>query len=444
MGNGSSVRSGDMVIKGTILVSFFLLLSFLIPPQQANTFSDTFDGNPAVPVTFTSPKWDVVTHIRDVEYWDNPKIVVADHGDDCTPPPATHSQESGVYQCKNHIMTALDGGNYGMTYLTPVALLDFTNTTATITFDMSTLRTSNRDWIDVWIIPEQDDIILPLEAWLPDATGNPKNAIHIRMTDPGNASTRSFFFAEIIRNFQVEHIIQDQFYIDEVTTPSALVRSTFKLEISKTSLKFGMPDYNRYWINTNVNPALTWSTGMVQIGHHSYNPTKDGGIPGTWHIDNFSMQPIKPKGIIYPDSRVVTVNGNTVHLPAPTTVDTRMRFNGYVGDYVDVTFDTSNPVRVLATASEKPETRDHFRTFWVDVPIGTQTISFNGPSGFLYWRIKDISLWYDVIETPTSTNTITPTVTLTPTETLVPTQTPIVIERGTIVYEDEDVIVIRK
>ena len=44
-------------------------------------------------------------------------------------------------------------GNYGVTYLTAPALVDFRGGTAIVQWDMSTQRTSLRDWVDVWITP---------------------------------------------------------------------------------------------------------------------------------------------------------------------------------------------------------------------------------------------------------------------------------------------------
>lgn len=126
-----------------------------------------------------------------------------------------------------------------------------------------------------------------------------------------------------------------------------------------------------------------------------------------------------------------------------------MRFDGYVGDYAQVAFDNNPYITVIEQNLEKPNTQDHFRTFWVDVPEGTQTITFNGPNGFLYWRIKDISLWADQsIETSTSTSTptLTPTNIITPTSTatITPTSTAVCYPNGTILYENEDIIIIRK
>jgi hypothetical protein len=50
-----------------------------------------------------------------------------------------------------------------------------------VRFDLSTLRTSSRDWVDLWLTPYDDHLQLPLEAWLPDLTGEPRRSVHLKM-----------------------------------------------------------------------------------------------------------------------------------------------------------------------------------------------------------------------------------------------------------------------
>ena len=38
-----------------------------------------------------------------------------------------------------------------------------------------------RDWIDLWVTPFNENLQLPLEDWLPDLQGPPKDSVHIRM-----------------------------------------------------------------------------------------------------------------------------------------------------------------------------------------------------------------------------------------------------------------------
>src|SRR5206468_1569570 len=76
---------------------------------------------------------------------------------------------------------------------------------------------------------------------------------------------------------------------DKYLKLSAITRSDFELDISRRHIRFGMPDYQLWWIDADV-PDIGFSQGVVQFGHHSYNPTKvDGGTPGTWHWSDFSI-----------------------------------------------------------------------------------------------------------------------------------------------------------
>src|SRR4030095_3362705 len=127
-------------------------------------------------------------------------------GSNCGAPPANHtisSYDDAVFICKDHIMTAITADGYGVIYLTPHQLVDFSNEEAVISWDMSTARSSGRDWVDLWITPYQDNLQLPLEDWLPDLNGEPRNAIHVRM-DLVNGNT--MFRTDIIRNFETIEI----------------------------------------------------------------------------------------------------------------------------------------------------------------------------------------------------------------------------------------------
>jgi hypothetical protein len=131
-------------------------------------------------------------HSRDVNTWYQLEPMNTDHGADCSPPPATHPlsrrYEDAVYQCRNHVMTAIKAEGYGMIYLTPNHMVDFSQGPAAIRFDVSTLRTSLRDWIDLWITPYEDNLQIPLQTDIAmvDASGPPRRAVHVLMDLTGN------------------------------------------------------------------------------------------------------------------------------------------------------------------------------------------------------------------------------------------------------------------
>src|SRR5262249_51172041 len=152
-----------------------------------------------------------------------------------------------VFQCNDHIMTAINAGGYGEIMLTPNRMVDFGTGEAVVRFDMSTFRSSLRDWVDIWLSPWDDQIALPLEDWLPDLAREPKRGIHIRMDISEGKST---FRGYVIRNFDASEITTDNWTTYEsFLTPSASRRDTFELRVSRTSVKFGMPAYNQWWID---------------------------------------------------------------------------------------------------------------------------------------------------------------------------------------------------
>src|SRR5207302_8424505 len=87
------------------------------------------------------------------------------------------------------------------------------------------------------------------------------------------------------------------------------IRTTFELHLSRTHLKFGMPAYNLWWMDGDI-ADLGWSSGVVQLGHHSYNPDKACDFngtcgPNTWHWDNVSISAAVPFTILRATPRAV-------------------------------------------------------------------------------------------------------------------------------------------
>ena len=92
--------------------------------------------------------------------------MAAQHGGDCSAPPNAHAvnqYDDAVYLCNNHLMTAINASGYGLIYLTPSQMVDLSGGEAAITFNLSTLRTSVRDWVDIWLTPYDEHLQLPLD-----------------------------------------------------------------------------------------------------------------------------------------------------------------------------------------------------------------------------------------------------------------------------------------
>ncbi|MCA9873788.1 MAG: hypothetical protein KC441_09035 [Anaerolineales bacterium] len=360
-------------------------------------FLATFDGDPPHPTPWEPADWDVTVHSRDVSTWDAINTMQAAHGPNCEPPPATHTisaYEDTVYQCKNHLMTAMNAAGYGLIYLTPNHLVDFSQGEAVVSFDVSTLRSSGRDWIDLWITPYEDNLQLTLQDFLPDLSGEPRNSIHIVMD-----FNTSSFHVYTLRNFVLSEVPGTQSSwvgYEDFLTPDARRRDTFKLYISENHIKFGMPDYNFWWVDTSIAP-LGWNQGVVQFGHHSYNPAKfcSGCGPNTWHWDNIRIAPSVPFTILRADRRYVEKGTTaTVHFPASAPANSHLRFAG-IGNNLQVSFDGGSswqPVQMQPARFDPAD--ENFKSYWMPVPAGTTSVKFRGEDWWGGgWQVRDISIW---------------------------------------------------
>lgn len=416
------------------------LLAICIGVTAAATSSATFSftGDPPGPAPFSDPNWDVQVHSRDVWTATELESMQAAHGPDCGAPPATHqvsSYEEAVFNCRNHVMTALNATGYGVIYLTPNVMVDFSSGEAVISWDMSTLRSSDRDWVDVWVTPWADNMALPLEGWTPDLTGNPENAIHVRMDGSGTAGPLDGRFRILVIKDGVEtsYGLSDNY--NDFLVQDAARRDKFELRISKTRITLSMPGYNQVLADEAI-PALDWSQGVVQWGHHSYNPNKGfapNAGPGTWHWDNMSVSPAIPFTMIHADRRYT--NNGKVNFSAPAPAHAFLRFAAQGGQ---VEVNDGSGFRTV----QPQQDGDGFEAASYFVPIrqGASSVDirmtksgswFNGP-----YFAKDFTIWAQggsgslpstatpTQALPTSTPTRTGTTAPTATGTVSPTNTP--------------------
>lgn len=357
---------------------------------------ETFDGQPSQPEPWRPSAWDVTIHSRDRETWAALEPMQAMHGADCGAPPASHAvsaYEQAVFLCRDHLMTAINAHGYAMIYLTPNRLVDFGAGEATISFDLSTLRSSQRDWVDLWITPYDDQLQLPLESWLPDVGGEPRNAIHIRM-DTFNGQT--IFKATLIHEFAATELpLASTDGYERVLTPDAKRRDTFELRISREHLRFGMPAYSLTWVDTAL-PDLGWAQGVVQFGHHSYNPTKEcpDCTPNTWHWDNLAIRPSAPFTIIPAARRSLGPADNpTVEFPAPAPPGAHLRFAG-IGTNLELSFDGGASWQAAQRQAQRGEAPEHFASYWAPIPAGVQRVQLRGASWWGGdWHVRDLSIW---------------------------------------------------
>jgi hypothetical protein len=380
-------------------------------PAEPHRFVESFDGQPETPTPWRSASWDITVHSRDVETFDVLSAVDAGHGSGCEPPPATHvvtAFESAVFQCKDHVMTAINEQGYGMIYLTPDQLVDFSDGTATIRFDVSTARTSVRDWWDVWITPFDDQLQLPLDLGTDvDANGPPRRAIRVGL------GTENQMVAQVFDDFEAvdfgeypEGQVPGEWWTgyESFLEPDARRRDTFEITISPGHLRVGMPDYDFWWIDADI-PELDWTHGVVQLGHHSYNPTKDCNVTNTprppidectattWHWDNVVIDPAVPFTILPATERAADAGAPTLQFAEPAPSGAHLRFTA-IGDDVHVRFDGGDWIMAEPQATKGANPVDHFTSYWMPVPAGTTSVEFDGEDWFAEdWLVRDASFW---------------------------------------------------
>lgn len=390
----------------------------------------TFDGTPSSPLNFTQlgqTEWDVQVHSRDKSSWFTLPSINAQHGSDCSGPPASHgntSYEGSVFICNNHLMTSINGSaGYAAIYLTPNRLVDISDG-AVIEFDLSTEQMSTRDWWDVTLSPFLDAQALPLKSDLSfgvDLQEPNRNSIVIA-TDNGQASPS----LAVVRNGSETNYGHSYtpFNSGVTATNQAATRQSFRLTVSPTSVRFerlaSVTATGIVFINQAI-PALSWTEGVLQLGHHSYTPSKDGaGVPATWHWDDVSLNPSTEFTMIKADRRYT--QGGTVNLQSPAPADAYLRFAAICKPVVDGVALTKQ------TDSGHPE---HMSSYFVPIAAGKSSINvaFTDDGWYGPWAgciAKDFAIWSQSVASPTATpipNTATPTVeppTLTPTATATP------------------------
>jgi hypothetical protein len=272
-------------------------------------------------------------------------------------------------------------------------MADFSQGEAVIRWDMSTLRTSQRDWVDVWITPYDSNLSLPFDDGAVDLSGPPQNAINIRMD-----LARNSYYAVIYRNFK-STIIQGTWWVpyDTFLQPDAARRDVFEIGLSRTHLRMGMPAYGFNWIDTTI-ADLGWSQGVVQFGHHSYNPMKDCAgpcSPNTWHWDNLTISPAKAFTIVKADRRYADRAAPTISFTQPAPAGANLRFAG-IGPGLEVSFNAGKTWQAakLQTQDASYFKDEHFRSYWMSIPAGSSQVQFRGQKWWgADWHVQDISVW---------------------------------------------------
>ena len=405
--------AGAWFIRVALLVSGSALVG--LPAAASNvaaaegpSFAFQWTGDPATPQPWRPSDWDLIVHSRDQNFWTQLGSTTAQHGPDCGPPPATHPTSSypdAVFICRNHMMTAFSPGGYGEIEFAPNQVADWTNGPAVISWHQSTFRTSPRDWTDIFVTPFDENLVLPAHTDV-DLRGRPRDAIHVEMSDAVNPTT---FRGTLIDDFKGTDITTAAAALEKVTPPSAVTRTHFQLEISRTHVRFGIPETGTWWIDRDV-PSLKFTEGIIQLGHHSYTPDKEcTPTPGvlsctgnTWHWSDFSVSSAVPFTMLrtpvsQPGAHVSHDTSPLVEFEAPAPPNSHLRFAA-VGR-ISVSFDGGKTWRV---ANPQPSegnqdgsyTENTTLSYWVPVPAGATGVTFRGEDTYwTWWWVVDPAVW---------------------------------------------------
>jgi hypothetical protein len=357
----------------------------------------SFTGATPAPVPFAEPGWDVQVHSRDRETWLAPQPMDAHHAADCGPHPGTHRitrYDQMVFRCRDHLMTAIRADGYGVIVLTPDRLLDWSGGEAVLRFDVSTFRSSSRDWIKVWISPFDEQLPVPAGEFVPDLNGPPANGVFVEMTGNGNLCPR------VVRAFVVTPLACDDWRdLSERVPASATARATVEVRLSRTRMRVSMPQHAVVFADVALPSPLSFTQGAVQLAHYSYTPDKCEGCQGanTWHWDEVHLAPSVPFRIVRGDRRYVDGSGGEVRFAAPAPAGARLRFVA-VGVAPEVSVD-GGTTWTPAVEQRVSRLNDPVRQYFMPVPSGTQRVLLRAgtPIGWWphrdVWMARDFSLW---------------------------------------------------
>lgn len=457
-----------------------LVLAPVYAQQGPPVYIETFTLNTSQPTPYRPPGFDISVVAHDD---DSIEPMWAEHGPDCSPPQEQwpggqpdprfnhHIDQipEAVFSCRDHIMTAMNAG-YGATYITVPALMDWSNGPARFEWDMSTERTSSRDWMDVVIQPFEPGFDGPMALNFQDFH-TPHDVLQFELQGGGNVwaphivlpgpvdgcSGQSYWRGNLYYcRFGFDgYNSWDRMLAAHGLSASAARRDHFMIEVSRTHVKMGFRvnpnEPYQYWVDRDIpGGALKWSSGVTQLNQRSYNPLKgcgavgtgepghppDGWVDsgghtcraGTWHIDNMQISPFTPISII-PGAHRIDMPGGTVTFPVAAPENSFVKASGGWSD-TEYSLDGGRTWSTAAVVGPKapPQVGD---SYWFPVPAGTRLMAFRGSDP--RWSLHDVYLYSRTLTQlpptptpgPTNPQTMTPTVVPSiPTSTATPEVTP--------------------
>ncbi len=387
------------------------------PKPKPASWTETFTNASGTPQAFRSANWNVSVHERDRAPGQLPAPLTADHGPGCqspTSPPPTHQHPAStdaetVFLCNDHLMTTVRGeSGYAVTYLMPNRTLELSDdpaATSEVSFDLSSFRSGDRQWVDVWITPPENQLAKPLQSFLPDLSGEPRRGIHVVMDSFAHkTSWRAYQFTEA-GVFELNGSYWKT--LEDVKPQDKAIRDKFVISLSKGRLKVSAPDVTPgglTWVDAPLKEQLNWTSGIVQFGHHAYTPSKEGcGSPtqitngvatdctNTWHWDNITLNPSLPFTLINADVTQAFSNNGTVTFDQPAPEGAQLRASA-IGQNLELSTDSGVTWRPMIQQRHRDITLNPYqeRTYLTPIPAGALQIKFRGQDiANKSWRVSD-------------------------------------------------------
>ncbi len=414
----SNFNRGLLLTIGLVIIGLSATSPVSIVSAGPSAFSFNWSGVPATAQPWRPGlinDWDLIVHNRDNQ--NSLQMVNAEHGADCAPFPATHPVtqfQDAVFICNNHMMTALNGGGYSEIVMTPAQLLDF-STAGSVQVSISTAKLNNRDWIDFWISPFQENLLLPSGGIPPDLQGPTKDAllVNIDSSIPTTAHVQEF------NNYVSTDFPGTGRDIESCVAAlggvSASRRDPFQLSLSRTHVRLDVNVNGAACtlVDTNIND-LGFALGVVQLGHHSYSPDEatacnlpgcsvntGAGAGNTWHWSNFSMSPAVPFTMLRGDVGLTGVQATTsatVHFAGAAPANSFLRFSALARRG---SIQISPNGGAFFPAHEQMQKGDGIDGvndashigYWTPIPAGTTSVTLKAQDSSQPWQISDVSIW---------------------------------------------------
>lgn len=350
-------------------------------PTPGVSFLEPFDGKPGAPQPFAQhpayAAFDVQVHSRGVKPWASMASMHAQHGGNCSGPPTSHttsSYDDAVFICNDHLMTAINGEEYGLIVLTPNRMFDVADG-GSISFDLSTERMSKRDWWSIMITPWAENLALPLLSELSqgvDLQGAPRNTISIATDNGGGVPVLKIAQNGVVKKYP--SAVPFNWGVRPGTNQAA-ARQPFRFTVANGRMRF------ERLASSTASPLLFWDVavlppfkmGIVQFGHHSYAPTKEGaGAPGTWHWDNLAITNRSEAGTAFTIHHVAPrqlTHAGTIAFPAAPS-SAFLRFAALCRPVVNGVTSNYQPT----AESHHPE---HASSYFVPIPAGSTSATID-------------------------------------------------------------------